>query len=78
MKYGITYNDVRDCLQQLMNEIPATDEACTEYTFNVAPATEAQKGMDATPDLFVMKVKVGKMAINLRVEGFALVSDKEV
>lgn len=75
---GITYNDVRNCLRLLQEEIPATDEICAEYTFNVAPATEAQKGREATPDFFVMNVKVKKMSINLRVEGFALVSEKEV
>ena len=75
---GITYNDVRNCLRILQEEIPATDEVCSEYTLNVAPTTEAQKGREAIPDFFVMNVKVKKMSINLRVEGFALVSDKEV
>lgn len=74
---GITYNDVRNCLRILQEEIPATDEVCAEYTFNVAPAQDAMNGRKAAPDMFCLKVKVNKMSINLRVEGFALVSESD-
>ena len=78
---GITFNQVKECLQQLNDSIPATDEVCSEYTLNVSPAwtQQREKGKDYEehPDLFVMNVKVGKIKINLRVEGFALVSESD-
>ena len=74
---GITYNDVRNCLRILQEEIPATDEVCAEYTFTASPAQGAENGRKAAPDIFCLKVKVNKMSINLRVEGFALVSESD-
>ena len=74
---GITYNDVRNCLRILQEEIPATDEVCAEYTFNVAPAQDAMNGRKAAPDMFCLKVKVNKMSINLRVEGIAFLSESD-
>lgn len=79
---GITFAQVRECIQYLTDQIPATEEVCTEYTLNTAPGwvEEERKGRDRVehPDMFVLYAKVGKIKIDLRVEGIAFVSDKEV
>ena len=78
---GITFKQVKECLQQLTDNIPATEEVCTEYTLNIAPGwvEEERKGRDRTehPDLFVLHAKVGKIKIDLRVEGIAFVSESD-
>ena len=78
---GITFNQVKDCLQQLAEHIPATDEVCTEYMMNVIPAyhLDEKKGRPAAdfPDIFVMMATVGKIKINLRVEGIAFLSESD-
>ena len=78
---GITFNQVREVLTALTNEIPATNEVCSKYTLNVCPGyhQDAQKGRPAAdyPDIFVMTATVGKIKIDLRVEGVAFISESD-
>ena len=78
---GITFAQVKECIQFLADQLPATEEVCTEYTLNIAPGwvEEARKGKDRTehPDAFLLHAKVGKIKIDLRVEGIAFVSESD-
>ena len=78
---GITFAQVKECIQYLADQIPATEEVCAEYTLNTAPGwvEEARKGRDRVehPDMFVLHAKVGKVKIDLRVEGIAFVSETD-
>lgn len=77
---GITFNQVREVLTALTNEIPATDEVCTEFTMSCGPGyVEEIKGKDRVekPDFYFMTAKVGKIKIDLRVFGTMLLSESD-
>lgn len=73
MKDGITYNDVRNALELLKNEIPATDEVCTRYTVNTGYSGDG----DLREPFYFMNVKCGKIWISLKVYGTMLVSESD-
>ena len=75
---GITLAQVKECIQHLADQIPATNEVCTEYTLNTAPGwVEIGRDRVEHPDMFVLHAKVGKVKIDLRVEGIAFVSETD-
>lgn len=71
---GITFNQVREVLAKLQNQIPATEEVCTEYTMSCGPACPGNKASD---DFYFLSVKCGKIKIELKVFGAMLVSEGE-
>ena len=72
---GLTYSEVKSMLQTLTDQIPATDEQCQSYTVSFMPATD-EKGIKH-PDWAVLHARLKNMSIQLKVEYFELVSDKD-
>lgn len=64
---------MREVLTALQNQIPATDEVCTEYTMSCSPACPDNKASD---DFYFLSVKCGKIKIELKVFGTMLVSEE--
>lgn len=53
---GITYNQVKNILQEVTNQIPALDIVCSSYLINSTPAGDV-----------ILQAKIDKMSIELKV-----------
>lgn len=67
---GITFNRVREILDELKNQIPATDEVA-EYTLS---SGISEKDGETRP-FFILIAKCGEVRIDMHVQGAQLITE---